>query len=138
VSAAVPNTVAPTKQCSATFSDAGGGACSGTLFQALCEGARANSDPVVEETRASRCAPLEIHHTGITQACCKTTTLLAHIPHGLRPVSNVLRLSQCLACVLQYEVANSAAAIGADGNSAVAGQLDAVLHVPRQYQVLPA
>ena len=38
--------------------------------------------------------------------------------------------------VLQDEVANGAAVNGADGHSALANRLDAVLHVPPQYQVL--
>jgi hypothetical protein len=37
---------------------------------------------------------------------------------------------------MQDEVANGAAANGADGHSALADRLDAVLHVPPQYQVL--
>jgi hypothetical protein len=37
--------------------------------------------------------------------------------------------------LLQDEVANGAAANGADGYSALADRLDAVLHVPPQYQV---
>ena len=37
--------------------------------------------------------------------------------------------------LLQDEVATGAAANGADGHSALADRLDAVLHVPPQYQV---
>lgn len=38
--------------------------------------------------------------------------------------------------MLQDEVANGAAANGADGHSALADRLDVVLHVPPQFQVL--